>query len=166
MVLEPERTRSILDANRYCGSTVCMTSFSVPAADRHNRKFGYISRTNGSQIQLVFPHPESSTAPLVAYLSYLKSYDDMAEADVTCTVGCTCEHTLLQGSWKTHASVTQLHPVELLNFEPGSRCTMQIVHRGGSSPTAKFKLSGLMLAQKDNLMNAHHHGLFGHYAAD
>lgn len=137
-----------------------------PNSDRHNRKFGYIGRTNGSKLNLVIPHPPTGTAPLVAFISYLKSYDNMGEAHITCIQGCSCKYTKLQGSWTTQASVSHLKPIELSIFEVGSSCTMQIQHMGGVDATAKFKLSGLMLAQQDNLMNAAHRGVFGHYAAD
>ncbi|MEW5309675.1 MAG: hypothetical protein WDW38_001544 [Sanguina aurantia] len=93
--------------------------------DRHNRKFGYIGRTNGSKLHLVIPHPATGTAPLVAFISYLKSYDNMGEAHITCILGCSCKYTKLQGSWSTQASVSHLKPVELSNFEVGSSCTMQ-----------------------------------------
>ncbi|MEW5317883.1 MAG: hypothetical protein WDW38_009147 [Sanguina aurantia] len=133
---------------------------------RHHRKFGYISTTNGSQLQLSIPNPASSSAPLVVFLSFLRSYDDMARADVVCSGGCSCVQTSLQGSWKIHASVTQLQPIEITKFNLGANCTIGLLHRGGVRPTSKFKLSGLMLTEKDNILNEAHGGLFGHYSAD
>ncbi|MEW5300626.1 MAG: hypothetical protein WDW36_003541 [Sanguina aurantia] len=99
--------------------------------DRHHRKFGYISTTNGSQLQLSIPNPASSSAPLVVFLSFLRSYDDMARADVVCSGGCSCVQTSLQGSWKIHASVTQLQPIEITKFNLGANCTIGLLHRGG-----------------------------------
>lgn len=115
---------------------------------------------------MVIPRPLTDSESLVAFLSYLKSYNNMGEAQVTCILGCSCGVTNLQGSWARHASLTILQPIELEDFAPGTKCYMQIMHIGGASPTSKFKLSGVMLAQKDNLLNAAGHSLFGHYSAD
>lgn len=149
-----------------CSTFAHASAFSPITADRHHRKFGYISTTNGSQLQLSIPNPASSSAPLVVFLSFLRSYDDMARADVVCSSGCSCVQTSLQGSWKIHASVTQLQPIEITKFDLGANCTIGILHRGGVRPTSKFKLSGLMLTEKDNILNEAHGGLFGHYSAD
>lgn len=115
---------------------------------------------------MVIPHFGDGLVNLVVYLSYLRSYDNMADAHVKCTNGCGCKYTKLHGYWQMHASLSALQPVELIDFEPGSNCTVQIVHKGGFGPGAKFKLSGFMLTEKDSLLNSAYKGLFGHYAAD
>lgn len=135
-------------------------------SDRHNRKFGYICKTRGSQLHISFAHSSNSSMDLVVYLSYLKSYDDMGDAHVSCIQGCSCRYTQLHGAWTTHASVTKLEAIELSELEEGSNCTMQVVHKGGWFRFSKFKLSGFMLTEKDNLLHAADHGFAVQYAAE
>ena len=43
------------------------------------------------------------------YLGHLISYENMGQARAECVANCTCEPTMIQGTWKRRASLTQLH---------------------------------------------------------
>ena len=57
------------------------------------------------------PAPQQQLATLL--LGYMKSYESMGNARVTCVAGCSCEPSTLQGRWERRATVRQFHAFQV-----------------------------------------------------
>ena len=80
----------------------------------------------GSWLILEFDSRPDANAPAgngnwaSVYLSHLKSYEGMGSASVTCVQGCSCEKTVLDGTWEQQATLMQIHQFKV-GREAGQR---------------------------------------------
>ena len=80
-------------------------------------------------------------------ITYLKSWEHMGRALVTCVSGCTCEPTLIDGHSSTGRHSVPL--LEELQVSSARRCVLQLkVMEGTSSGEKKFKVMQLAAAAR------------------
>lgn len=128
------------------------------------RKPGWISHKPGSilkmsvEIENVLPGIPQSLG-----LTYLKSYEHMGSAALSCHEGCRCQETTLDGHESHHRhSVSEMTEINLMGFGPGSAlsmssgnktaCEIQVEVLGSSNSGGhKFKVMQLAVITKVNI---------------
>ncbi len=108
-------------------------------------------------------------APAHLAIIFLRSYEHMGTANVTCVMGCTCTPTTIDGHWETKASQPGLQP--LLNVSQSERCVLKIeVGPGTRSGGHKVKILGVVLGseamsnyQLSKFSEIHNYGAGGRY---
>lgn len=53
------------------------------------------------------------TSNATLHLGYLRSYERMGLAQATCTQGCFCEPSYIEGLWADRTSLTQMHSIKV-----------------------------------------------------
>ena len=134
--------------------------FNLTDEGRGRGKLGYLAHGVGRSISLCLPWPAPGSAtrpPRVLWLGFLRSYEHMGRARVSCSGACACAPDVIDGhDIKDGVSVTD---VRRLVFRPGSAsatgddarcCRVQLtIASGTSSGEHKFKLMSLLLGGAD-----------------
>ncbi len=90
---------------------------------------------------------QQQVQPAHLAIIFLRSYEHMGTAKVTCIMGCTCPPTTIDGHWETKASQSSLQP--LLNVSQSKRCVLKIeVEAGTRSGGHKVKIMGVVLGSQ------------------
>ncbi|KAI3428291.1 hypothetical protein D9Q98_006670 [Chlorella vulgaris] len=93
------------------------------------------------------------TSNATLHLGYLRSYERMGLAQATCTQGCSCEPSYIDGLWADRTSLTQMHSIKV-SQHPTCRIRITIVARTADTPGGlnlhgagrKFQISSVMVA--------------------
>ncbi|KAI3428300.1 hypothetical protein D9Q98_006679 [Chlorella vulgaris] len=77
------------------------------AADFMHQKWGWRATEPGSwaELELDTRADDGAGADTVVWLAYLRSYQGMGTALISCVSGCTCEPAVLDGTWQRRASL-------------------------------------------------------------
>ena len=99
--------------------------------------------------------PNQASAVIKLQLIYLRSYDKMGMANVTCDAGCSCQSMVLDGQWSEQLSLTVAArvdvriPLECSGACPPAdkrRCVVSATMlKTTSSGGYKFKIAGLVM---------------------
>lgn len=119
-------------------------------ADSLTRKWGFVATKPESSLLLSFSTASTTKGVAdphtVVTINHLKSYEHMGQAEVTCTGGCTCPVTILEGHWEQHNS--QLSP-HRISVSQALDCTLKIrVTNATSSGQHKVKIQGIVIADE------------------
>lgn len=81
---------------------------------------------------------------MTLYLAYLRSgHQKMGAADVTCTRGCTCTKSKLDGSLDRNETVVYLQGMEVSQH---GGCTIRVaVSNSSSTGEHRFKVTGIIM---------------------
>lgn len=74
------------------------------------------------------------------YLTHLKGYKRMGTAEVACVAGCTCDPTILDGTWEQEATLMQIHSFKVTQHR-ACRVRVTIRKQPGAVPQAGHKVS-------------------------
>jgi hypothetical protein len=84
---------------------------------RGDRRWGWTANAPGAWAELQFDSrhnisagaQEKQDGPSTSVmLGYMRSYENMGDAQVDCA-GCSCEPTVMNGTWESRTTLTQLH---------------------------------------------------------
>ncbi|KAL4419481.1 hypothetical protein ABPG77_008283 [Micractinium sp. CCAP 211/92] len=117
-----------------------------PGADSFvKQKWGWRATEPGSWAELeVDSRPGSgaigaNASNAVVWLSYLRSYEGMGTANVTCVSGCACNSTLLDGTWERRASLFTITRFEVSHHEE-CRFRVTVLEEPGTVPQKGHKV--------------------------
>ncbi|KAL4448549.1 hypothetical protein ABPG75_005768 [Micractinium tetrahymenae] len=122
-----------------------------PRADTFvGQKWAWTAVEPGSWAELLFDS-RKGTAPGAAavrglcthasvYIIYLRSYEHMGTALVTCVAGCRCAPTIIDGTWQTPASLQQMHKFYVTQHED-CRVRVAVRQEPGATPQEGHKVS-------------------------
>ncbi|GAX81637.1 hypothetical protein CEUSTIGMA_g9065.t1 [Chlamydomonas eustigma] len=122
-------------------------------------KWGFVATKEGSVLKLEVDTRASTqtgdTDEVLVEVAYLKSYENMGQAQVSCEAGCNCTPTTADGHQVERNSLLHLH-----NFYVTQAKECHIVVRvlpTTNSGKHKFKLAGIMISeeagQKEGIKN-------------
>lgn len=124
-------------------------------------KYGYTSSSPGSKLSLViaadrFITEDHEMEPLDLIIFYVRSFHNVGKALLTCSMGCTCTPTLLEGKWdsddKRSTEVFTQHVP--LNATRGQSCILDVtILQETSTDGHRFKLSGLGMASASSVLS-------------
>jgi hypothetical protein len=141
-----------------------------------NHKWGYVASNVGSWLELQLPtaftsnsgvnssltsSANSSQVPhAIAHISvmFLKSYENMGTAKVTCVLGCTCDPMVIDGHWTNKASQPGLQDLQVRNL---SECLLRIEVQATTKHVGGHKVKILGLVASSEAMLSHQAGAFG-----
>lgn len=110
-------------------------------------KKGYVARNPDSVLRLKIntTQPQSRSDQLVpVYIGYLKSYEHMGMARLSCTAGCSCEPKSVDAHNALKRSTVHL---VVLNVSQAPECVISVtVQSETQSGENKFKISAVMMA--------------------
>jgi hypothetical protein len=113
------------------------------------RKPGWVASTPGAHMDMAIDTwfasattPEDAIGEVDVVLTYLRSYEHMGQADVSCLSGCTCSQAAVDAHSSERTSVAE---VMALRVTPAARCVVRVrVRNETSSGEHKFKVVQLM----------------------
>lgn len=97
------------------------------AADFMHQKWGWRATEPGSwaELELDTRADDGAGADTVVWLAYLRSYQGMGTALISCVSGCTCEPAVLDGTWQRRASLFWMTRFPVSGSEvPACRCCL------------------------------------------
>ncbi|PRW56718.1 hypothetical protein C2E21_4783 [Chlorella sorokiniana] len=129
------------------------------AADFVSQKWGYRGDKTGSWVELELSTEEAPGRRGVAtvILGYLRSYQGMGLARVTCAAGCSCKPGLVDGLWRQHTSLMQMTSLQV-SQHPRCRLRVTIVPRpgqAGGEAGNKFQLTAVMVAHTPVVLSSY-----------
>lgn len=77
------------------------------------QKWGWTGTTENAWIDLRFSSQVAGDANATVHLAYLRSYEGMGAARVSCQRGCACAAGEVEGAWVQRSSLTQIHSFEV-----------------------------------------------------
>ena len=95
------------------------TSNFTFAADRPKeptvamQKWGWTGLAEKAWVDLRFSSRVAGDANATVHLGYLRSYEGMGAARVSCLSGCDCEAGEVEGHWMQRSSLTQIYSFEV-----------------------------------------------------
>jgi hypothetical protein len=119
-------------------------------------KWGYVATKPGSKLSLKVSTMASSggkgvkSLPVLVELAHLKSYTKMGIAEVTCSNGCTCNKTEVDGYHPVRNSQLFLHSWEV-SQAPECIISVSVTDRSkarGEDKGHKVKLMGIMVSEQ------------------
>jgi hypothetical protein len=106
------------------------------------RKPGWVATKPGASMDVavntLFMSGGQAVGDVDVVLTYLRSYEHMGQANVTCIAGCTCAGARVDAHRTEHVSVAEL---VMLRVTPAERCVVRVlVSADTSSGEHKFKV--------------------------
>jgi hypothetical protein len=113
------------------------------------RKPGWVATTAGAHMDMAmntwFESPTTlgeAISEVDVVLTYLRSYEHMGQASISCVSGCTCTEAVADAHRAERVSIAEL---VVLRVTPAARCVVRVrVRDETSSGEHKFKLVQLM----------------------
>ena len=113
------------------------------ADDRQHRKFGFISETAGSPLQLRVKLPRSGKYDIL--VGYLRSYERMGTANISCVHGCTCTPLIANGTHEGRNSLTKYTAMAVTAHNP-DQCAVAFARMAPEKgPIGKFKVMSIVV---------------------
>jgi hypothetical protein len=130
---------------------VILNGWTYAADDPKKRKFGYLIHGNntGQSLQFSFDAAQLNlTDGFTIYIGYLKTYEGMGSATLTC-IGCSCTSVQIDGADpKTKTSTTQF---KQHSVRANRTCTISLQPARTNKETDKFKVNAFVVVKSTQL---------------
>ncbi|KAI8475679.1 MAG: SGNH hydrolase-type esterase domain-containing protein [Monoraphidium minutum] len=105
--------------------------------------FGFETSTPGTPLVIEASTAGSGTRPASVMITYTKAKAGFGNAKVTCSNGCTCEPTTLEGAVPYDQTVVF---VEMVHPTAAPACRVSVALEAGGPAGAKFRVSGVAIS--------------------
>uniref|UniRef100_A0A7S0S1A6 SGNH hydrolase-type esterase domain-containing protein n=1 Tax=Chlamydomonas leiostraca TaxID=1034604 RepID=A0A7S0S1A6_9CHLO len=133
-------------------------------------KFGFVATKPGSVLDMMVDTraTAASTAAnqkdVLVEVAYLRSYEHMGQASITCVSGCKCQESTLEGHHEEQNSQLHLHHFYASQH---SNCTIQVkVLDKTKSGEHKVKIAGIMVSEEEGQHDGIRNNLAVEYVHD